>query len=160
MRLHPLTIVLSIPAIFLACSSGGPGSAPSPGGSNAFGQPGATVPALSPITPSTGGQTPEPEFDSGNPQDTNPRDTGVVDTGSTADTGGDICSKPSTCSADPAPDVTTCQTNLASTCGSLWLSYYQCVDRNRTCTVDGVTDTAALSSACSSEISALSTCAG
>lgn len=162
MRLHPLSILLSVPAIFLACSSGGPGAAPGGPTPNAYGSPGSTQPALVPNTPAPGGgQVEQPTVDSGT---NNPRDTGSgADTNTVQDTntGGDLCSTPSKCSGDPAQDPTTCRTNVADPkCGTQWRTYYTCIVARQVCKTDGsnTTDPEATLAACSAEGMSLSTC--
>jgi hypothetical protein len=160
MRLHPLSILISVPAIFLACSSGGQGSATVGPGAGAFGSPGASTPALSPIT-GGGAQTPDPEpgVDSG----TQRQDTGtvVVDTGTKPDTAtGSPCTAPSKCS-DVMFEPATCETDVSdATCGAQARAYYSCLVANQKCTAEGTTDFAAISTSCASAASTLQTCRG
>jgi len=151
MRLHPLAIFLSIPAIFLACSDGGPGSAQSPGGPSAFGQSGATVPALAPGGPASTGEVPNPQVDSGQQQ----QDTGGgTDTKPATDTGGGgdpVCARPSKCSDTfIPPDICNAQ---ITKCGSVARTYFTCLSDNQVCKTDGsnTTDAAATTAACSAE---------
>ena len=160
MRLHPLAIVLSIPAVFLACSSGGVGTVNLSADPSAYGQSGANVPALSPIGTVSGGQTPEPE-----PRDTGTQiqDTGTVvqDTGTRQDTStGDLCSTPSKCS-DPVIDPSACSSAIADpTCGSQARTYIACLQTKQVCDSTGKTDLSATGAACSSEAAAYSACTG
>jgi hypothetical protein len=165
MRLHPLTIVLSIPALFVACSSGGEGTPSLPSGPGVFSQPGASVPALAPGAPSVpGGQGPDvPPQDTG----TTTQDTGgTVDTGSVQDTGSSECNSllTSTCSADgppPTSQVDTCRSQLAGSCASQWRTLYQCVQARRVCdTTTNATDWTTTLGLCEAEQTAASTCTG
>ena len=160
MRLHAKYLFASIPVVFLACSSGGPGSAPSPGSVGAFGQPGAANPVL-PVS-AGGGDQPDPgnpPVDSGTTQqDTGGgTDTRPVDTGGT--TGDPVCARPSKCSDTFIPqDVCNMQ---ITKCGSVARTYFTCLSDNQVCDGTGATDVAATTGACSAEGSAYtSACAG
>ena len=149
MRLHPLWIVFSVPALFIACSAGGPGST-STADPAVFGQSGPTIAPLGPGAPTGGGgQTTNP-----------PRDTGVVleDTGGGTDTnvavdtgmsGNPVCSRPSKCSDTFIP-ATTCN-DAISRCGAPATTFFTCLSNNQVCATDGTTDQAATIGACSAE---------
>jgi hypothetical protein len=143
----------------LACSSGGTGNPtffdPALSGG------GGSVPALGPLPKPTGGSDDDgqnPEVDSGG----GVTDTGVRDTGAPKDTGGgagDICV--STCSADPKAAETACRSAIAgATCAAEYKAWYTCRATNRTCDETNKTDETALASACASQASAVTTCAG
>jgi hypothetical protein len=152
MRLHPLYIFLSVPALFIACSSGGPGSAPPFGSPSAFGQNGATTPALgtTPEAPKPGGQTPDPPADTG----TTPQDTGGgTDTRPPTDTGGTtgdpVCARPSKCSDTFIP-ADVCNMQITK-CGSVARTYFTCLSDNQVCDGTGATDFTATTGACTEE---------
>jgi hypothetical protein len=68
----------------------------------------------------------------------------------------------SKCSADPAAtqsDADSCNKALSdATCGSKYKDLLVCEGTNQTCKSDNTTDTGALTTACSSQISAYSSC--
>jgi len=167
MRIQYVLALSAISAALVACSSGGMGSAtfgdsPPIGGSS-----GGATPALGPGGGGPTGGDDNPQTDSGTKVDTGSggTDTGVKDTGSGGtDTGvSDVCSEPSSCPSDPAPTSTTiaqCRSLInGAKCPSQYKALFQCLADNRVCTSSGTTDSTATSEMCTSQQSALNTCA-
>ncbi|MGZ3455101.1 MAG: hypothetical protein ACXVEF_36190 [Polyangiales bacterium] len=150
---------------FIACSSGGAGTptVDKPGG---FGSGGGDIPALGPGVGSLGGDQTGGPTDSG----TTDHDTAVNhDTGTVqADTGGTITGDDAICAAkcpmDPdtsASVITSCKTSMTGAkCAAEYRAFWTCRAESRVCTADGLTDSAATSTACMSQQTTLSTCLG
>jgi hypothetical protein len=155
MRLSSLFPLVAVPALLAACSSGGEGSTglgSIPGG---FGTPGPALPAFNPLEPVEGGDTVNPQQDSGPNHNT---DSQPLDTNTGVDTS--MCARK--CSADEVnPLKSTCEGLLAATqCTTEARALANCYDQRRVCSLDGTTDQSGTVFACSEEQSAYSSCFG
>lgn len=68
-----------------------------------------------------------------------------------------ICDTKSKCAKDPSSS-SACKSVISGNCGSSYAAYYACYFAKQTCTAQEVTDTLAISKACSAELNAAASC--
>jgi hypothetical protein len=76
--------------------------------------------------------------------------------------GGDPCTEPSKCSADPAPNTAQCENLFANVCGDKWKDFASCQHDHTVCGSDNKTDITATDTAvnqsCSNQAVAIVLC--
>lgn len=80
------------------------------------------------------------------------------DSGSSGGGGGFSCDSKSKCSADPAPDKTTCENELKGSCATEYKALGSCQVSKQTCGADNKTDSQKLLQDCQTEFNAYLKC--